>query len=495
MEQSPAPAPAHAKETAADTATRAHDDGADVLAEGRWLLGAASPPTVRAAGALGLQRLAGNAAASRLLRAGEAPGTVGTARLHDRTVQPPAALQRADFPVVQRQDTNPPLSATLFTVDPLTPELTGTVTTRPSAKLRGAVDIVGPKIKLSTTVTLDHPDNLAQGISVGYVQTLMESRRQGVYGVKGKEAMRYTTSTPRTRDVEPQVNASGKAVGAIQSGERALPPPPFFSWPQTLGVSKESVTLSFVDIPSFPLYPREGDTVLQGSDGIERFVLSVAAKDTTTGKVVHLGGSIAWEFSWRQTIDSSGTGHGGQGITWATSPTGAPIMTDGRTAHSGGHSWWDFPSVAAAAAAPTSTLLENLGLTAAAGPVSEPSRTHTIAALKAHNPHFQVQVSTDNTAAWVGKDSVRVTVHGDQPVHRDTVVHEDAPNWINFRLLDVFSDPAAITGPSALLFTLNVTSEWTGSPGTVSFPLPFTGLRAGKQVAAHGGNYRISGNF
>lgn len=127
----------------------------------------------------------------------------------------------------------------------------------------------------------------------------------------------------------------------------------------------------------------------------------------TTGQVVHLGGSIAWQFSWKQAIDSSGAGHGGQGITWSVSPTGAPILTDGRTAYSAGLSWYDFPSLAAAQATSTRRLLENLGLTAAAGAVAEPSRTHTIAALKPRTPGFSVQARVAATASRGRSDGLR----------------------------------------------------------------------------------------
>lgn len=466
MEQ--AAARAHADEGASPSRARESTQDTGPAAGGQNLLAGAHATRVGPAGVLALQRLAGNA----------------------------SVVQRLSEPTVQRDPKpNPPLAASLFTVAAPAPTVSGAVSARPSSKVPGAVEIVGPTIALQTTVTLAHPDDLEQGLSIGYVQTLMASRRQGVYGVKGREAMRRTTSTPQTRDVAPQVNASGQAVGAIKAGERAIPPDPFFSWPQTLGQSGASVTLSFVDIPSFTVESREGDAVLQGSDGTERFVLSVAAKDTSTGQVVHLGESIAWEFSWKQVIDSSGAGQGGQGITWSISPTGAPIMTDGRIAHSGGHSWWDFATLAAAQAVSTDRLLENAALTAKAGAASEPSRSHTLAALRARNPRFAVQVSSDDTAAWVGKDSVRVTVHGDQSVSRDTVVHEDAPNFIDFRLLDVFSDVAVIAAASTLTFTLEVTSEWTGSPGTVAFPLPFTTLRTGKPVSAHGGSYHLSGSF
>lgn len=89
---------------------------------------------------------------------------------------------------------------------------------------------------------------------------------------------------------------------------------------------------------------------------------------------------------------------------------------------------------------------------------------------------------------------MRVTVRGGQSVDRDTVVHEDAPNFIELPLLDVFSDPSVITAASALRFTLNVTSEWTGSPGTRVFPVPLHPV-CGGAVAAHGASYRIAGTF
>lgn len=404
--------------------------------------------------------------------------------------------------VVQRQsppapppDKNPPLDPSMFQVTGGGPVVAGTTTASLSSDpvLKGTVMIRAPIIDLNQDVALK--DDLATGISVGFVQTLMASTRAAIYGRGGKELFRKTITTPQSRDVEPQKNVSGKSIGGIRPGETANPPAPFFSWPRTISKKNIPETLTFHDQPSFPAESREGDATLIGTDGHESFTLSVVAHDVGTGQTVHLK-SVTWSFSWQQTIDSSGTGGGGKGIVWAPSATGAPIMTDGVIARSAGRTWYDFQSEAAALAAPIDILLRNVSLAKAAGPDGVTSLANTVTALRRLNPFFQLQVVAETTSSIVGSDTLSVTVKGTGSITTRIAVSEDAPNSVGFNLLTIFGSPDEID--KGVTVSITVLSDILSSaPGVASFK-SIADLRSGRTVktgSMGGGSYRLSANF
>lgn len=400
----------------------------------------ASLPASVAGKILGSQRAAGNRAVSRMVQRQPAPAS-------------PAA---------------PAPGTPVFDVNNLSakggPTTSGSVTSAMSAEIAGAVAITGPAINSSHTVTANA--DLPESIEVGYVQTLKESTRLGIYGKQGKESFRRKETTPKSRDAR-----SYKTTGGAKSESRA----PWYD--SELGgvaslsaMSGSTASIRTGDQPGFVLEAREQDgSVLMGTAGDEKFTLSVAAKPFNAGSATPIpNGTVDWSFSWNQSIDASGAGSGGGQITYK-SGTGEIVTSDGVVAKKAGIWWYDFQTKDEAMGHSAAVLIENLSLATAAGADGATALACTSEALKAKNPYFVATIETRTTSSLVGSDQLSVTLKGAGASQVSSIPGTvDKPAPIGFNLLSLFSDPVQFL--SGITVSIEVSSDWReAKTGTVHF--------------------------
>ncbi|MFL6275310.1 MAG: DUF4157 domain-containing protein [Blastocatellia bacterium] len=384
------------------------------------------------------------------------------------------------------------LDASYFLLQGNLPKATGTVQTQVQSS--GTVRILGPRLDWTETISMAKDSPTGHATEVGFMQTLMSSSRQAIYQ-SGPASFKYTIRTPQSRDVAFSV-ASEKITGSrgrpmYEEGEEVRSPGGFYADTDTVVTNASGIkeamkgraslstnqgaseTINMFDQPSFTAPTFRDGAALTGTAGKESFRLSVVAKEP--GKAPVPLKNYDWDFDWSQSINvsvpSGPTATGGTGINLTQTPDGAPQL-EGDPPHHLGKAWYEFADLAAAKSASTDILIMNLTLAKAAGDLV--SHGFTVEALKARNPALTVNVTCTETASWVGKDKLEVSVlgaarSGATPV----VIGKDDTTTVKFNLLDVYPDPAAIDGGSKLKVIIAVASDIGSPSGSVSAPYPF----------------------
>lgn len=384
------------------------------------------------------------------------------------------------------------LDASYFLLQGNLPKTTGTV--QMQAQSSDMVRILGPRLDWTETITMAKDSPTGQATDVGFMQTLMSSSRQAIYQ-GGPASFKYTIRTPQSRDMAYSVAAT-KITGShgrpmYEAGEEVRPPGGFYADTDTVVTNasgkKEAMkgraalspnkgasdTINMFDQPSFSAPAFQDGAPLTGTAGKESFRLSVEAKEM--GKATVPLKNYDWSFDWSQSINvsvpSAPTATGGTGINITQTPDGAPQL-DGDPPHHLGKAWYEFADLAAAKSASTDILIMNLTLAKAAGDTV--SHGFTVEALKARNPALMVNVTCTETASWVGKDNLEVSVLGAaRSGATSVVIGENDTTTFKFNLLDAYPDPAAIDGGSKLNVIIAVTSDRGSPSGSVSAPYPF----------------------
>jgi Domain of unknown function (DUF4157) len=186
------------------------------------------------------------------------------------------------------------------------------------ARTSGANMVTGPLMEVSADVSLDASVMLTNNLAVGYIQTMKESDRVGVYTNDGTPTgqrlleKHVTILRGNTGDATSQVPKKDKAGHPVtdKAGKQVWDTntlPPWFDSPQTLSNDRRAVTVAAMDRPDqeFPLTESVAGAIAQLAQtrGEDSFMTSLAIKDGDMPPINLVAGE--WSVNWTTTIPPS----------------------------------------------------------------------------------------------------------------------------------------------------------------------------------------------
>jgi len=386
-----------------------------------------------------------------------------------------------------------------FTAKPFTISKGGQV----SASDQGdKVRIQSPAISASCDVELKLPDDKKMGshsVKVGPIQTLLSSKRTGVYQKDGKN-VEQSSGMGQVRDAAEGTYSPGGPVFApveapFYSGNPAEGGAPAGSGLDTWsgdGVSF-SATVRMNDSPGFSL-PKKlpGGEQLVAVKGADNFNTSAGFK-TDTGEIFGLS-PFGWTLDWSTPIAGDGTANPDPARDAITSYPVTEAVIENTTEYANLIARFTFDSVDQAMKEPAWTLLQMLPImqardAAAAGIIAD--------ALSQKNPSFSVTViplqgvgqEELDGPSDVG-DSVTMQVSGTitktSPTRSVTALQGTGGSVVI--ALNEMADAASLTGSSVLVVFV---AEEDHLGGGVSIPFPFTGGGSIGQGEGSEGDYKV----
>ncbi|MUM31068.1 DUF4157 domain-containing protein [Mycolicibacterium sp. CBMA 361] len=350
------------------------------------------------------------------------------------------------------------------------PEVKGNVEAAPMTGQPDLVKITSPDIMMPPMpVALDtskYEISAGKSVHVGFVQTVSSSQHVAKYQAPADK--------PGDPPVEFEQDSSlpGAArdvtLGRYETTGRPTHPQaeaPWFLAPVTISSVHKVDNLkaavdgvaNLFDRPGFAVPKTYGKGNLVGFRGATTFLTSVVAKDADgpASDLTHLAKST-WTVPWDATLDASMVGHGNP-VTARVSKQ-APSAVTGPTARESEVGYLALDKAAAMVVDPEN-LFPNLTNTKKAdaagvgpkpaapslaqpstGPTPNQSYGYTVAALKAKNPTFEVEVTCRATDATVGRDTVRFNI-AKTNAHITKKLNKDDSATLTFHLNDVF-DPS-----------------------------------------------------
>lgn len=336
------------------------------------------------------------------------------------------------------------------------PKLTGTTEVKPASVGAGSTRVFGPTMSVKAEVSLKSGVELDGPLTVGYIQTMTQADRVGVYtsdGTPGGQKLveeHVSVLMGKTQDAaghlkEDQNHNLVKGPDGRPQFERNVGPP-WFDSPGTLDAAAKTQSPEAVDHPSFPLPtevkdPKGNVAKLAQTKGAESFQIALAIKDGT-GPSMKLV-TTNWGVDWTTTVDPSQ--HTGTGNKGSVVPALGPFanLGDGSgLTHTDAVSWRAPQSDEEAMAMSSRELLTAL----------PPARQNDAdaygrmaRALRSKNPSFTVTVHCDEDDSWTGGDDIEVTAEGAHGVKaRSGTVGTGDDFSTSFSMLELF-DPDEIT--------------------------------------------------
>ncbi len=409
---------------------------------------------------------------------------------------------------VQRDQPPPPIGSAVQIMNGVgKPTIAGTTHTEAIDHLK--VKIIAPETSFaSTDVGLPHGVKLGNGksILVGVMQTLMGSNRNAHYRSPGA-----SPADPPIVKKE-SLGQSRDALASMGDDKKIIPrpgtPAPFYGPPDTLSDSKPDGTITFaeskdgvnptpglMDRPGWParlaLGAGEFEPKLVGTSGADSFLTSIVAKYSDGAELAHFN-KVAWAVPWDQEIDAFGAGTGGSAgkVIDSNMP---PPETEGdiaavKAAAGGGKSWIAFPTLGDAMMCPVGILLGNLQPARDNDPASF---QHTLDALIAKKPTYEVNVTVKKKLRGVGKEKLSVALKTGtmtfNPYAKE--LDEGETQTFSFGLMMMFNRDTIGTG-EAITFSVSAVPVF-GDSKSASTTMAAPYVRLDQILSIEDGSYHV----